>query len=176
MLQDLSDPRWMLQPALQPALDAMGTHGLVFDALVKGQPQLQALCEFVAAQPALTIVLDHAGKPPIASGALDDWAAIVAELAGAPDVWCKLSGLVTEAGPHWGVANLQPWVDVLLACFGPQRVIWGSDWPVLTLAADYGAWLGASEQVLRGLTPSERDAVFGLNAMRCYGLNAPPSR
>jgi len=176
MLQDLPDPRWVLQPALRPALHAMAAHGLVFDALVKGGAQLRALCEFVATQPALTIVLDHAGKPPIASGALEDWAATVGELARAPNARYKLSGLVTEAATHWRVDQLQPWVDVLLERFGPQRLIWGSDWPVLTLAADYAAWVQASDQLLQRLAAPERDAIFGLNAMRCYRLSVPPLR
>ena len=176
MLQDLPDPRWVLQPQLRPALRAMVDHGLVFDALVKGDAQLQALCEFAPAHPALTIVLDHAGKPPIATGPIDRWAAAIALLAQLPNVWCKLSGLITEAGADWSAARLQPWVDVLVDRFGPRRLIWGSDWPVLNLAGDYAAWWQASEQLLRTLAAAERDAVFGLNAVRCYRLPAPPTR
>lgn len=122
MLQDVPDPRWVLQPKLQPALRAMVACGLILDALVKGDAQLQALCEFAPAHPSLTIVLDHAGKPPIATGPMDRWGAAIARLADMPNVWCKLSGLVTEAGQDWSAARLQPWVDVLLRHFGPQRL------------------------------------------------------
>jgi L-fuconolactonase len=170
MLQDLDNPRWMLQPGLQPALTAMVRHGLVFDALVKGSAQLDALCEFAMQHGALRIVLDHAAKPPIASGALAEWRAGVSRLARAPNVWCKLSGLVTEAGADWSVSDLRACVEHLLSEFGPSRLIWGSDWPVLNLAASYGDWWRASCALLGGLDAAQRDQVFGRNAVRCYAL------
>ena len=170
MLQDLDDPRWILQDALQPALQAMVRHGLVFDALVKGAAQLDALCEFAAEHGALRIVLDHGAKPPLASGDLADWRAGISRLARAPNVHCKLSGLVTEAGAGWRVAGLRDGVEHLLAEFGAPRLLWGSDWPVLNLAADYHAWWRASGELLGSLNAAQREQVFGRNAVQCYGL------
>jgi len=170
MLQDLDDPCWILQDALQPALQAMVRHGLVFDALVKGPAQLDALCEFAAEHGTLRIVLDHGAKPPLAGGDLAAWRAGISRLARAPNVYCKLSGLVTEAGAGWRVAGLHDGVEHLLAEFGAPRLLWGSDWPVLNLAADYHAWWRASDQLLGGLSAAQRELVFGRNAMQCYGL------
>ena len=170
MLQDLDDARWMLQPALQPALRAMVRHGLVFDALVKGPDQLGALCDFAAAHGALRIVLDHGAKPPLAGGDLAAWRAGLSRLARAPNVHCKLSGMVTEAGAGWRVAGLREGVQHLLAEFGAERLLWGSDWSVLNLVADYDAWWRASGELLGGLSAAQHEQVFGRNAMRCYGL------
>jgi L-fuconolactonase len=170
MLQDLDDPRWILQRALQPALQAMVRHGLVFDALVKGAAQLDALCEFAAEHGALRIVLDHGAKPPLACGDLAAWRAGISRLARAPNVYCKLSGLVTEAGAGWRVAGLRDGVEHLLAEFGAPRLLWGSDWPVLNLAADYHAWWRASGELLGSLNAAQREQVFGRNAVQCYGL------
>jgi len=171
MLQDLPDPRWMLQPVLQAALHTMVRHGLVFDALVKGPAQLDALCEFAGEHDALRIVLDHGAKPLIASGDLAEWRKGISRLARSPNVWCKLSGLVTEAGAGWSAAGLRSCVQHLLTEFGSTRLLWGSDWPVLNLIADYGAWWRASDALLSELTPAEREQVFGLNALQCYGLH-----
>jgi L-fuconolactonase len=170
MLQDLADPRWMLQVALGPALQAMAEHHLVFDALVKGPAQLDALCEFAVRHPSLRIVLDHGAKPPIASGEMAGWAAAISRLAQSHNVMCKLSGLVTEAGAGWSAERLRPWVEHLLGAFGPQRLLWGSDWPVLKLVSDYADWWCASGELLAGLSAPQREQVLGGNAVRCYGL------
>jgi len=170
MLQDLDDPRWILQPALQPALQAMQRHGLVFDALVKDPAQLDALCEFAAQQGALRIVLDHGAKPPIAGGDLAEWRVGIARLARSGNVCCKLSGLATQARADWGVEDLRPCVEHLLAEFGAPRLMWGSDWPVLELASDYGRWRRAANELLSDLSVAQREQVFGRNAMQCYGL------
>jgi L-fuconolactonase len=170
MLQDLEDDAWIDDPALAPAVAAMLGHGLSFDALVLPR-HLPALHAFAARYPDLPIVIDHGAKPLIATGVLEPWRADVARLAALPQVCCKLSGLVTEAGPGWDVDRLRPYVDHLLACFGPQRLIWGSDWPVLNLAADYAGWLGACASLLDGLDEAGRHAVFGLNARRFYRID-----
>lgn len=174
MLQDLDDPRWILQPALQPALQAMQHHGLVFDALVKGPEQLDALCEFAARQGGLRIVLDHGAKPPLASGDLAAWRAGIARLARSGHVCCKLSGLVTEAGADGSAPGLRAAVEHLRAEFGVERLLWGSDWPVLNLAADYDGWWRRSRELLADLSGAQRDQVFGRNAVRCYGLQIAP--
>ncbi|MBW8897686.1 MAG: amidohydrolase family protein [Massilia sp.] len=170
MLQDLDDDRWIDDAALAPAVDAMLRHGLSFDALVLPR-HLPALLAFAERHPQLPIVIDHGAKPLIAQGVMEPWRADIARLAALPQVHCKLSGLVTEAGGDWDVGRLRPYVDHLVASFGPQRLIWGSDWPVLNLASDYAGWIAASRALLAGLDETDRAAVFGLNARRFYRLD-----
>lgn len=175
MLQSLEDD-WLDDPALDPAVRAMLAHGLSFDALVLPR-QLPALARFAQRFPALPIVIDHAAKPDIASGRLQSWRTDMRRLSGLPNVACKLSGLVTEAGPGWQPAHLQACVADVLAWFGAGRLLWGSDWPVLNLAADYGRWLALCEAMLADLDldPAARAAVFGLNACRFYRLRCTDS-
>lgn len=169
MLQDLDDDAWITDARLAPALDAMVAHGLRFDALVLPR-HLPALLQMARAYPALPIVIDHAAKPPILDAAFGNWREDLAQLAALPNVHCKLSGLVTEAKPDWQVEDLRPYVQHVLAVFGAQRVIWGSDWPVVDLAGGYGAWLAASETLLAHLDQQDKNDIFGLNARRFYSL------
>ncbi len=170
MLQDIDDERWIANPALAPALNAMVEHGLRLDALVLPR-HLPALLQCARDYPLLAIVIDHAAKPPIADAAFGDWREQMAQLAALPNVHCKLSGLVTEAKPDWSVDDLRPYVSHVLEVFGAQRVIWGSDWPVVDLAGGYGAWLAASESLLAHLGQQDRNDIFGLNACRFYGFD-----
>ena len=170
MLQDIDDERWIANPALAPALNAMVEHGLRLDALVLPR-HLPALLQCARDYPLLAIVIDHAAKPPIADAAFGDWREQMAQLAALPNVHCKLSGLVTEAKPDWSVDDLRPYVSHVLEVFGAQRVIWGSDWPVVDLAGGYGAWLAASESLLAHLGQQDRNDIFGLNARRFYGFD-----
>ena len=169
MLQDIDDERWIANPALAPALNAMVEHGLRLDALVLPR-HLPALLQCARDYPLLAIVIDHAAKPPIADAAFGDWREQMAQLAALPNVHCKLSGLVTEAKSDWNVGDLRPYVSHVLEVFGAQRVIWGSDWPVVDLAGGYGAWLAASESLLAHLGQQDRNDIFGLNARRFYSL------
>lgn len=171
MLQDALDDTWLDDPVLAPAVHAMITRGLAFDALVRPR-QLPALLRFAQRYPELAIVVDHAAKPDIAAGAVEPWRSNMRELARLPNVVCKLSGLVTEAAPGWQASDLRPYVAHLLACFGPARLLWGSDWPVLNLAADYARWLATGEALLAELELDDdaRACVFGLNACRFYRL------
>lgn len=170
MLQALPEDDWIADEALKPAVEAMIAHRLCFDALVLPR-HLPALFTFARKHLALPVVIDHAAKPEIAGGQLDPWRADLARLAALPNVHCKLSGLVTEAAPDWRIEQLQPYVAHVLECFGPERVLWGSDWPVLNLAADYGRWLQASRALLGHLDDGQRAAIFGANAARFYRLN-----
>jgi L-fuconolactonase len=169
MLHDIADPDWMLQPAIAPALDAMAAHGLVFDALVKPLhlPRLLALCE---RHPQLQVVIDHGAKPDIAGGAWQPWADDLRRLARKTTTACKLSGLLTEAGsrPRRGAARR--WAEHLLETFSARRVLWGSDWPVLELAASYRDWWDDTQAVLAPLADADRQAVLGANARRVYRL------
>lgn len=172
MLQDIADPDWILQPALTPCLRAMAEHGLVFDALVQPRhlPRLLALHQ---RHPALRVVIDHAAKPDIARGQWQPWAEDMARLARETPWACKLSGLLTECGPAPRPDAARRWARHVLDHFGPTRVVWGSDWPVLQLASDYTPWWQETQALLAHLSPDERAAVLGGNARRLYQL--PPS-
>ncbi|MEO8857584.1 MAG: amidohydrolase family protein [Burkholderiaceae bacterium] len=166
MLQDIANPDWILQEALQPALDAMRSSDLTLDALVKPL-QLPRIEQLALRNPGLRIVIDHAGKPDIARGQWNDWASSLERLARLPEVFCKLSGLWTEAAPGASAAMLAPYVDHVLACFCPQRTLWGSDWPVLEMASTYPRWHAlAWDQV----PPPDRAAVFDTVARQAYHL------
>jgi L-fuconolactonase len=170
MLQDTGDDGWIDDAALEPAVHAMFEHGLCFDALVLPR-HLPALLRFAERFPGLPIVIDHGAKPGIARGAMEPWRSDMARLAALPSVHCKLSGLVTDAGADWNLARLRPYADSILELFGPQRVLWGSDWPVLNMVSDYAQWSAASESLLADCNEAERRAVFGLNAQRFYRLD-----
>jgi L-fuconolactonase len=148
----------------------MADEGLTFDALVFPR-HLPVLHTFARRYPGLDIVIDHAAKPDIAGGATKDWAREIRAIAAETRLVCKLSGLVTEAGPNWSPDTLRPYVEVLIEAFGADRLMWGSDWPVVTLAGSYAAWRGAAEGLVAGLSEAEHDAVFGLTASVFYGLD-----
>jgi L-fuconolactonase len=169
MLQDMADDEWILNAALAPAIGALQEHSLSLDALVLPR-HLPSLLAFARRFPALPICIDHAAKPPVARAALAPWMDDIARLAALPQVVCKLSGLVTEAALHWQAAELAPYARHVLDCFGARRVLWGSDWPVLNLASDYGHWLETSEILLAHLDENERAQVMGLNAQRFYRI------
>lgn len=167
MLQDIADTDWMLGAALHPAYEALIEAGLVFDALVTPR-HLPGLLQLLQRYPTMRVVIDHAAKPQIRDAAFQPWAEQMAQLAAETQAYCKLSGLVTEASAQWTVSDLQPYVNVLLNTFGSERLLWGSDWPVCLLAADYAQWRQASEQLLAGVEST--DGIFGLNAVRVYGV------
>jgi L-fuconolactonase len=174
MLQDIADLDWILQPALAPALEAIAARGLVFDALVKPVhlPRVLALSR---RHPGLRIVIDHGAKPDIAARQWEPWASEIQALAERHNVVCKMSGLLTEAGPRPPRNAARAWCDHLLRCFGPQRVLWGSDWPVLELAASYGDWWQDTQAVLESLSAEDRQAVLGGNACRVYQVMSRPA-
>ncbi|MCG3268047.1 amidohydrolase [Yoonia sp. I 8.24] len=165
MIQDIADDAWMLRPALSPAFEAMIAHDLTFDALV--QPRhLDTLMTLLDHHPMLRTVIDHGAKPDIRAGHFDDWATGMARLASDTNAHCKLSGLVTEANADWTPTDIAPYVAHLLSCFGPERVIWGSDWPVSTLAATYQRW----HDVALALVGADHPSVFGGTAQKAYRL------
>jgi len=167
MVQDIDDDDWLARPELAPAFEAMIAHRLVFDALVKPR-HLRRLIAVLERHPELPVVVDHAAKPAIGSGSDAAWRSDLAAVAQFPEVACKLSGLVTEAPANWTVDDLRPCAEHLLACFGPERLIWGSDWPVVDLAADYGSWLSTAGQLMAGLDATAQSLVFGGNAAGMY--------
>lgn len=169
MLQDITEPEWILGEAVQPALSAMAALGLRFDALVR-HGQMGEILQLAQRNPGLRIVLDHGGKPDIAGGLRSEWLRSIEALAVCPNVWCKLSGLWTEAGDDLSDDAIAPFVSDIVTSFGAQRTIWGSDWPVLNLAGDYQAWLAQCHRLLGALDDAARARIFGLNAMEFYGL------
>ena len=166
------DPMWLNRGDIVAAVSALGRHGLAYDLLVRPN-QLPAAAELArATQDATRLVVDHCGKPPVGRD-LRDWERAIRELAGCGHVACKLSGLVTEADWHrWTPQDLLPVVDVVLECFGPQRTMFGSDWPVCLLAASYDEVVGACEALTAGLSAQEREAVFVGTARRWYRLGS----
>ncbi|WP_407941832.1 amidohydrolase family protein [Methylobrevis albus] len=169
MLQDIADTFWVLRPAVLETLALLQGLGLSFDALIQPRhlPVIAALADRL---PGLAIVVDHGAKPFIAKGELEPWAADIAALARRAHVCCKLSGLVTEAGDDWSAPRLASYVATLLAAFGPDRLMFGSDWPVVNLAGGYDAWLATAEALTAGLSETERAAVFGGTAARFYRI------
>lgn len=169
MIQDEPEPDWMLQSAVGRSLQALQRCGLTFDALVTPR-HLQALAPLVDQHPDLPIVIDHGGKPAIAAGDFQTWAEDIRALSERPQVMCKLSGLLTEAGPRTTDADLRPYVEHLLNCFGPTRLMWGSDWPVLNTAGDYGTWLVQARRLVQGLSTDEQVQIFGRSAANFYRI------
>jgi L-fuconolactonase len=168
-VHDEADPRWLCRPDVRAGLKAVADAGLVYDLLTK-TPQLPAAVETVAALPELAFVVDHISKPVIGADP-EPWATELRALAALPNVSCKLSGMVTEASwTDWKVADLRPYVEVVLDAFGPDRIMFGSDWPVCLLAASYAEVVEAAEDLTAGLTPTERNAIFSTTARRVYHL------
>lgn len=167
MIADMADPDWILRDAFRPILSAMAETGLVFD----GHARSDLIMRKVALAnrfPNLTIVLNHGGKPRIASGDLERWKADCSAIATCPNVVCKFSGLRTEAGDRTDDDAIREVTDHLLNTFGPSRLMWGSDWPVLTLAGDYDIWFEQSARLLAPLSERERAEIMGGTAARIY--------
>jgi L-fuconolactonase len=170
LVQGEADPRWLCRPDVRRGLAAVAAAGLAYDLLILPH-QLAAAQETAAALPELRCVVDHLAKPPIATGELEPWAAGIRAVASLPNVACKLSGMVTEADwTSWTVEQLRPYAETVLDAFGADRVLFGSDWPVCTLAAGYDAVVRTAEQLAAALGPREREAVFGGTARTAYRL------
>jgi L-fuconolactonase len=171
LVQDEPDPAWLDRPEVRRGLRAVGQAGLVYDLLIRPS-QLPAALRLTAEEDQVRFVLDHAAKPRISGGELEPWATLIDELAARPNVACKVSGLVTEAAADWQPAQFAPYVDVLLASFGPGRLLFGSDWPVCLLAATYAEVLALARDLLSPhLSPAELDAFFAGNARSVYRLS-----
>jgi L-fuconolactonase len=173
MIQDIADPKWLARESLDAAFEALIAADLTFDALVTPR-HLELLRHRLNKHPGLRAVLDHAGKPDITGGvdspAFDTWALQLELLARETPICCKLSGLLTEAAPGADTGVLDPYVAHIFACFGPERVFWGSDWPVLTLCASYEEWLDMAMTLVCRHEPGAEQAIFDSNARRFYRL------
>jgi L-fuconolactonase len=171
IVQAETDPAWLQRPDVEHGLNTLAQRGLGYDVLIRDH-QLPQTIRLAERLPELRLVLDHAGKPPIANGDLADWAEQLRRLAGHPQVVCKVSGLVTEADHRtWTTADIRPVWDVLLTAFGPGRLMFGSDWPVCELAGGWDRWAAAVEDLLQGLSADEQHAVLAGTATDFYRLS-----
>ncbi len=170
MLQDLPEDDWILRPELRDGLKAIASNGLRFDVLIFPR-HLPHVMKFFARHNELPMVIDHGAKPHIARGELEPWKSEMRAIArNFSNVCCKLSGLATEAAPNWTIEDLKPYVEALIEIWGPSRLMWGSDWPVLTLAGDYVGWFRTAQALTASLSERERGEVFGGTAARFYGV------
>jgi len=171
MLHDLADDGWVLRPQVLDALKIVADTGCAFDFLTFPR-HLPFVLQALDAVPGLRAVIDHISKPEIRGKKFEPWKTLIAEAAGYPNLYCKLSGMVTEADhERWSIDDLRPYIEHVVECFGLDRVMFGSDWPVCLLAGSYDRVIGALEEILS--TRLDRDTerrVFGENAARFYKL------
>ncbi|GGD11502.1 amidohydrolase family protein [Aquisalinus flavus] len=169
MLQAIDAADWILNDSFSPVFDALLRNGLAFDALV--QPRhLGVLLEMAERWPSVRIVIDHAAKPQIASAGFTDWCAGIEMLARKTNIWCKLSGLLTELPASSHADDCFLVINHLISNFSTERLIWGSDWPVVNLAASYSDWLSLSRSRLSALPPGVQNDIFYRNAITVYRL------
>jgi L-fuconolactonase len=170
LIQGESDHGFCLSPAFVEGVRECGELGLSFDICAR-HPQLSSVVELVERCPATTFVLDHAGKPDLRLDILESWKGHIASLAAFPNVSCKLSGLVTEAGTAaLDPGRFVPTISHLLETFGPSRLMFGSDWPVVKLASPYTTWLQMAKALLAHLPEQSQASIFNGNAGRIYRL------
>lgn len=168
--QDEPDHSFIVRPEILRGLQVLEKHSVPFDLLFYVQ-HLEHAATVAAHCPDLPLVIDHLAKPRIKAHSLSDWEPQFREAAKCPNVFCKLSGMVTEADWNaWTPADLRPYVDLALECFGPERLMYGSDWPVCELAAGYERVYGALAELLRELSASEQSLIFGETCRRFYRL------
>jgi L-fuconolactonase len=161
---------YMARDDFNAGVALLQNYSLVYDLLVV-ERQLPAAIEFVDQHPNQVFVLDHLAKPLIAAGELDPWSKQIRELARRPHVACKVSGMVTEAKlTRWTIDDLRPYFETALEAFGPDRLIFGSDWPVCTVACGYTEWVNVVRQFTKGLSEAENAMIFGDTASRIYAI------
>jgi L-fuconolactonase len=170
VVQDEPDDRFILGADFNRGVSALREFGLVYDILIF-ERQLAPAIEFVDRHPRQVFVLDHIAKPRIKAGALDPWRANIGELARRENVFCKISGMVTEADWRtWSEERLRPYFDVALEAFGPKRLMFGTDWPVCLVAASYSRWTEGVTHFSSSLSADEKQSLFGEAAITAYGL------
>ena len=168
IIQFEADQEFCLKPGFVRGVQLLHAHGLSFDLCINHR-QLANTIKLVRQCPNVSFVLDHIGKPDIKAGLLDPWRAELRELSRFENVWCKVSGLVTEADfAKWKPADLRPYLDHVVDCFGVGRVMFGGDWPVSTQATDYPRWVATLDDALRGCSPDELRQVYVTNAEKFY--------
>jgi L-fuconolactonase len=167
---DYPDPHYLSHPQVIKNCKELGERGFVYDLLTR-TPQLQSGINLARACPETTFVLDHISKPYIADGVLEPWATLIRDLASLPNVYCKVSGMITEASwSNWKPLDFVPFFEILLNCFGPARLMFGSDWPVALLAGSYSEVVNLAEELSQSLSASEKKEFWSGTAIRAYGL------
>lgn len=170
LLQGEPDPSFCLQPAFIEGVRLLPEYGLSFDICIMHH-QLASVVDLVRRCPETSFILDHLGKPAIKQQLLDPWRAEIEALAALPNVVCKVSGAVTEADPlHWSDADLAPYINHVLAAFGEDRVMFGGDWPVVTLASSYARWVEALDRLTAQRSPEAQRKLWADNGRRVYRL------
>ena len=170
LVHDEPDPEWLLRDDVLGGLEAVAEAGLVYDLLVRTR-ELPAATEVARRLPGLRLVLDHLAKPSISTRQIEPWASAIGEIAGLPNVTCKVSGLITEADwSAWRPAELAPYIGTALEFFGADRLMWGSDWPVCTLAARYSEVFEVTPEILSDLVGDELGWILGGCAAATYDL------
>jgi L-fuconolactonase len=170
VVQSEPDDRFLLQPDFLRGIGVLEEFNLAYDILIYPK-HLPVAAQFVEKFPRQRFVLDHLAKPPIKSGALEPWARGIRNLAAFPNVFCKASGMVTEADwEHWRPADMKAYLDVVFECFGPQRVMIGSDWPVCEAASPYSRVMDIVEDYIHSFSAEEKNAVLGGNAAKFWRL------
>lgn len=167
--EDIADPDWLASEAVRRGIREVARRGLVLDVLVR-TPHLPHVPRLAEENPDLPMVVDHLAKPEIATGDLDAWYRGMEALVPYDNIWCKVSGLLTEAGPDPSAGRIRPVVQFALQAFGTDRLMWGSDWPVSTLAADYETTFKTVVEALGDLAEPDRAALFGGNATQFYRI------
>jgi L-fuconolactonase len=171
LVHDEPDVNWLLRADVLRGLSELGRRDLPYDLLLRPQ-HLKLVARIAERVPKLRMVIDHIAKPPIAAQRLDRWAEDIADAAQVPQVYCKLSGMITEADPRgWKAEHLRPYVAHVLEHFGPDRLMFGSDWPVCTLAGTWKEVLAAFTQAAGPQTIEARDRLLGATAARFYRLD-----
>lgn len=170
MVQDEADPSWLMHPDALAGLRELAARGIAYDVLIR-PPSLPTVAPLAEQIPDLRMVVDHIAKPPIASRRLDGWADHMAQIAQCPNVWCKVSGMITEADhATWKASDLKPYVQSVLSQFGADRLLYGSDWPVCLLAGSYRQVWDALHEALGPLSGADHAKIFGENAKAFYRL------
>jgi L-fuconolactonase len=169
VIQDEPDARYILRNDFNTGVHALLDYKLRYDILIY-ERHLPAAIQFVDRHPKQVFVLDHVAKPRIREKILSPWDRNMHELAKRQNVYCKLSGMITEAGSDWTPERLQPYIDIVLEAFGPKRVMYGSDWPVMLLAGDYARWFGTVSNAIGKLSKAEQDRIMGGTATEAYGI------
>jgi L-fuconolactonase len=170
VLHDEPDDAYMLRPDFNRGVARLIDYGLTYDILIF-ERHLENAIRFVDQHPLQVFIVDHCAKPGIREGLISPWREQIVELARRENVCCKISGMVTEADwQNWTAEQLQPYIDILLRAFGPNRLMFGSDWPVMLVACPYLKWVRVMERAISTLSPEERNRIMGGVAIDTYRL------
>jgi len=171
LIQNQPDPDYVLKPAFLEAMRLLPNYNLSFDVCIF-HPQMPNVLKMMRQLPEVSFILDHIGKPGVKARLLDPWRDHLREMAAMPNVVCKLSGVTTEADhKNWTRDQLRPYIDHVVTCFGPDRIVYGGDWPVSELAGGYLQWLATLDGATQGFSPAEKRKLFRDNAVKAYRLS-----